>query len=141
MISRKMTNGKLNKITFDSLLIIIKYLNFPLDLVCVLLTCPTIYSIEEHLTKKDTKHFELIKIDNFEDLQKAPKWVIIKYHEKNKQITDVSALGNVHTLGLHWCENVTDVSALGNVHTLNLLWCRKVTDVSALGNVHTLNLS
>jgi hypothetical protein len=55
-------------------------------------------------------------------------------------ITDVSALGNVHTLKLSSCHNLTDVSALGNVHTLNLYNCR-ITDVGALGNVHTLDLS
>ncbi|AIK96064.1 hypothetical protein [Candidatus Odyssella acanthamoebae] len=55
-------------------------------------------------------------------------------------VTDVSALGNVHTLNLQGCEGVTDVSALGNVHTLNLRGCRGVTDVSALGKVHNLTL-
>ena len=56
------------------------------------------------------------------------------------EITDVSALGNVHTLNLRYCENITDVSALGNVHTLILSECENITDVSALGHVHTLNL-
>ena len=71
-------------------------------------------------------------------------------------VTNVSALGNVHTLDLSWCRRVTDVSALGNIHTLNLWGCTGVTDVSALGqgalaqscssqrelarNVHTLDL-
>ena len=54
-------------------------------------------------------------------------------------VSDVSALGNVHKLGLRKT-NVTDVSALGKVHTLDLSYT-KVTDVSALGNVHTLDLS
>ena len=46
-------------------------------------------------------------------------------------------------LNLHFrdCDKITDVSALGNVHTLDLSRCDKVTDVSALGNVHTLTLS
>ena len=39
------------------------------------------------------------------------------------------------------CNGVTDVSALGGVHTLSLSWCKGVTDVSALGGVHTLYLS
>jgi Leucine-rich repeat (LRR) protein len=56
-------------------------------------------------------------------------------------ITDVSALGNVHTLILSGCCNITDVSAFGNVNTLDLRSCNKITDVSALGKVHTLNLS
>jgi hypothetical protein len=35
-------------------------------------------------------------------------------------ITDVSALGNVHTLYLSKCIGITDVSVLGNVYTLIL---------------------
>ena len=55
-------------------------------------------------------------------------------------VTDVSALGGVHTLDLSRCTNITDVSALGGVHTLDLEGCRNITDVSALGGVHTLDL-
>ena len=58
-----------------------------------------------------------------------------------RNITDVSSLGNVHTLNLSYSDNITNVSSLGNVHTLDLSYCSKITDVSALGNVHTLNLS
>jgi len=53
-------------------------------------------------------------------------------------ITDVSALGRVHTLDLSHTD-VKDVSALGRVHKLNLR-NTSVKDVSALGGVHTLNL-
>jgi hypothetical protein len=56
------------------------------------------------------------------------------------KITDVSALGCVHTLNLHGCRYITDVSALNNVYDLNLSGCNNITDVSALGNVHTLYL-
>jgi hypothetical protein len=56
-------------------------------------------------------------------------------------IIDVSALGGVHTLWLSGCSNITDVSALGGVHTLDLSYCSQITDVSALGGVHTLWLS
>jgi hypothetical protein len=56
-------------------------------------------------------------------------------------ITDVSALGSVHTLDLRECTGIVDVSALGSVHTLDLYGCAGITDVSALGSVHTLNLS
>jgi hypothetical protein len=38
-------------------------------------------------------------------------------------VSDVSALGSVHTLNLSWCPNVSDVSALGGVHTLDLRRC------------------
>jgi hypothetical protein len=36
----------------------------------------------------------------------------------NSVITDVSTLGNVHTLDLQHCTGIEDVSALGIVHTL-----------------------
>jgi hypothetical protein len=55
------------------------------------------------------------------------------------QLTDVSALDNVHTLDLSKCDQLTDVSALGHVHSLDLSECAQLTDVSALGHVHTLN--
>ncbi|OQR83813.1 hypothetical protein ACHHYP_14256 [Achlya hypogyna] len=48
-------------------------------------------------------------------------------------------LGNVHTLILSGCKNVTDVSALTNVHTLHLSGI-DIDDVSALGNCVELNL-
>jgi hypothetical protein len=72
-------------------------------------------------------------------------------HDSSKQVSlnfigcgnvsDVSALGNVHTLNLSYCDNVSDVSALGHVHTLYLSYCRNVSDVSALGHIHTLHLN
>jgi hypothetical protein len=69
-----------------------------------------------------------------------------------ENITDISALDNVHTLYLN-CTNITDVSMLGNVHwgrrfsqsenetkfrpaILYLRWCDNIRDVSKLGNVH-----
>jgi hypothetical protein len=58
-----------------------------------------------------------------------------------QKISDVSALGRVHTLDLSFCSLITDVSALGGVHTLDLTLCSLITDVSALGGVHTLHLS
>jgi len=36
------------------------------------------------------------------------------------------------------CSGITDVSALGGVHTLDLSFCHNITDVSALGGVYTL---
>jgi hypothetical protein len=77
-------------------------------------------------------------------------------------VTDVSCLGNVHTLKLHgccinneslkmlkhvhtldlsYCKGIYDVSMLGNVHTLDLSYCKGIYDVSMLGGVHALNLS
>ena len=57
-----------------------------------------------------------------------------------RNITDVSALGGVHTLSLSGCWNITDVSALGGVHTLDLEGCDSITDVSSLNNVPNLTL-
>ena len=58
---------------------------------------------------------------------------MFKFYTRNVQcslvlhgsdITDVSMLGNVHTLDLRGCKEITDVSALGNVHTLDLSYCK-----------------
>jgi hypothetical protein len=43
-------------------------------------------------------------------------------------ISDISALGNVHTLYLYNCKNISDVSALGNVHTLYLYDCKNISE-------------
>ena len=40
------------------------------------------------------------------------------------------------SLNLSQCNNITDVTALWNVHTLILWGCENIIDVSALGNVH-----
>merc|ERR1711998_780966 len=81
----------------------------------------------------------------FRDLIKSKVCDISKQISVNLRywddITDVSALGGVHTLDLSGCKKITDVSALGGVHTLNLSDCWEITNVSALGGVHTLNLS
>lgn len=56
-------------------------------------------------------------------------------------ISNVSALGIVHSLNLTDCVFVTNVSALGNVCHLNLSGCIFVTDVSGLVNCESLNLT
>ena len=76
-------------------------------------------------------------------------------------LTDISHLGNVHSLKLNVCIGIDNASLyyLKNVHTLDLSYCRiydarylrhahtlilnmtHVQDVSMLGNVHTLDLS
>ena len=43
---------------------------------------------------------------------------------------DVSALGNVHILGLRECRGITDVSALGSVHKLDFRGCPGIMDMS-----------
>ena len=62
----------------------------------------------------------------------------------NKNIKDVSCLGNCHTLNLQFCNEINYyVSHLGNVHTLNLSGCNKIIDenICNLGNITNLNLS
>ena len=59
--------------------------------------------------------------------------------ENHYFISDVSVLGNVHTLNLSGCI-LTDVRA-ENVHTLDLSRCKNIDDVSALRNVYNLDLS
>jgi hypothetical protein len=103
--------------------------------------CLTSKSLFETLFKK-YQHNEIIEIQ-FEDYRLCDIWSNVKFKIilNYSNITNVSMLGNVHTLDLYWCRNITDVSMLGKVHTLNLFACSNITDVSMLGNVHTLNLS
>jgi len=109
-------------------------------------TCTVLSTLKKYIFYLFNKNYSLMYHDDISFRNR----VLSKIFNPNKQlhlqlsdsgyrITDVSALGNVHTLDLGDCE-ITDVSALGNVHTLNLCICKNITDVSALGNVHDLNL-
>ena len=110
-------------------------------------TCRLFATLKKYINYKFNKEYSLMYYDDisFRNI------VLSKIFNPNKQlhlnltgcdnITDVSALGNIHTLNLSECDNITDVSALGNVHTLYLKKCNNITDVSALKNVHTLDLS
>ena len=109
--------------------------------VCVLLT-----PLKKHINYKLKQKYSLLYYNDLlfrnrvlNNIFNSNKQLYLNLQICNK-ITDVSALGNVHTLDLSYCDKITDVSALGNVHTLDLSCCDKITDVSALGNVHTLNL-
>jgi len=57
-----------------------------------------------------------------------------------RSVTDVGALGNLHTLELSCC-GVSDVSPLSMLHTLFLTRCNEVSDVSHLGGLHSLFIS
>ena len=64
----------------------------------------------------------------------------------NTFITNVEALGNVHTLNLGGlCSLITDegIDRLGSVYSLNLSHCSKITGkgISTLANVYDLDLS
>ena len=52
----------------------------------------------------------------------------------------VSDISKQISVNLSYLDDITDVSALGGVHTLNLSCCNRITDVSALGGVHNLKL-
>ena len=63
-------------------------------------------------------------------------WRVIVCEENQKVAIRMSDLGYKINLDLHGAD-ITDVSMLGNVHTLYL--CNtKVADVSMLGNVHII---
>ena len=68
----------------------------------------------------------------------------LRVHLSDSDMTELpprllALVGHVHELDFNG-SNITDVSALGGVHTLDLSYCTGITDVSALGGVHTLNL-
>ena len=92
------------------------------------------------LERKNQLALKLSNCDNVSDVSALANVHALNLSSCNN-VRDVSALANVHTLDLSWCVNVSDVSALANVHTLDLSYCRNVRDVSALGNVHSLSLS
>ena len=109
-------------------------------------TCKLLSTLKKYINYKLNKKYSL---KYYHDVLFRNK-VLHKIFNPNKQlylnledcryITDVSVLGNVHTLDLSRCSNITDVTALGNVYTLKLNYCDNITDVSGLGNVHTLDL-
>ena len=103
-----------------------------------------IYSLRRHFKyRKLTESISLRYQDdfNFRDqihsLVADPTRQIALNLSSCYNISDVSSLGNVHTLNLSGCGNISDVSSLGNVHTLDLSECENISDVSSLGNVHT----
>ena len=62
----------------------------------------------------DDEHFQTLVHSRLEN---PTKQLSLDLSDYNK-ISDVSALGGVHTLDLSDCNKITDVSALGGVHTL-----------------------
>ena len=105
------------------------------------------YNLRRHLYWKLTKTYSLKYYEdekfraNVHSRVENPSIQLSVDLSECSNITDVSALGGVHTLNLSWCSKITDVSALGGVHTLDLRGCSNITDVSALGGVHTLDLT
>jgi hypothetical protein len=58
---------------------------------------------------------------------------VLNYNCEN--ITDVSMLGNLHTLDMRGCKNITDVSMLGNLHILNIGYCRNIKKYPESNNI------
>jgi hypothetical protein len=110
-------------------------------------TCTLLSTLKKYIFNLFNKTYSLMYHDDISFRNR----VLNKIFNPNKQlhlqlsnsgyrITDLSALGNVHTLDLGDCE-ITDVSMLGNVHTLDIRNCKNITDVSfsaIVRNVHTL---
>ena len=97
-----------------------------IDLRSLCDTCRLFATLKKYINYKFNKEYSLMYYDD----------ILFR----NKVLSKIfNPLKQLH-LDLSYCENITDVSALGNVHTLNLSCCNKITDVSALKNVYTLTL-
>jgi len=101
-------------------------------------TCTLLSTFKKYLIYKLNSTYSLLYYDDISFRQRVLnkifnpcKQLYLDLSDCN-QVTDVSALGNVHTLNLRNCYNITDVSSLGNVHTLDLFRCYQISDVSAL---------
>ena len=123
-----------------------RVINTYTDLRSLCDTCTVLSTLKKYIFYLFNKKYSFMYYDDISFRNR----VLNKIFNPNKQlhlqlsnssyrITDVSALGNVHTLNLCDCE-IEDVSMLGNVHTLDLCLCTGITDVSMLGNVHNLRL-
>ena len=109
-------------------------------------TCTLLLQFKQYITYKLNRDYSLMYYNDILFRQRVLNKIFNPYKQlhldlSDCNITDVSGLGNVHTLNLRNCSNIIDVSSLGNVHTLDLFRCYKITDVSALGNVYDLNLT
>ena len=100
---------------------------------------------EENALLAKIAHIEISNDRSITDDDMLPINKIVQLGQVNslnlwncKNVTDVSSLGQVHSLNLSET-NITDVSSLGQVHSLNLSETN-ITDVSSLGQVHLLNL-
>ena len=104
-----------------------------------------LFNIGNFLMTKDFKNlWESINFINTPYLEALKEFFVDKRKGKldlsNSDIKDVRALSRLYKLNLSGCKNVTDVSALGGVHSLNLSYCN-ITDVRAIRRVKRLDLS
>ena len=80
------------------------------------------------------KKLEIYSFFDFLMIKYVLQGITHLYIKNCNNLTDVSDLGNLHTLDINGCKYLTDVSALGKLHTLNLIDCNILTNVSALEN-------
>ena len=78
-------------------------------------TCGSFATLKKYINYKLSKRYSSMYYDDiiFRNI------VLNKIFNPNKQLH----------LNLSECENITDVSTLGNIHTLNLSNCDNITDV------------
>ena len=123
------------------------YIDEYTDLRSLCDTCTLLLTFKQYITYKLNNKYSLMYYDDVLFRNRVLNKIFNPYKQLHldlsdcNEITDVSVLGNVHTLNLRNCYTITDVSELGNVHTLDLFRCYQITDVSALGNVHNLDLT
>ena len=122
-----------------------RYINEYTDLRSLCDTCSVFATLKQYIHYKLNEKYSFMYYDDISFRNIILSKICTPYKQlhldlRYYNITNVSALANVHTLNLR-CSNITDVSALGKIHNLNLQCCRNIRDVSALGKVHTLNLS
>ena len=95
-----------------------RVINFYTDLRSLCDTCTVLSTMKQYIFYLFNKEYSLMYYDDVLFRQR----VLNKIFNPNKQLL----------LMLSICDKITDVSVLGNVHTLNLSWCDNIKDVSGL---------
>ena len=88
-------------------------------------SCSLFATLKKYINYKLKKEYSLMYYNDILFRQRVLNKIFNPYKQLHLDVSD--------------CNQITDVSMLGNVHTLNLRNCYHITDVSALGNVHTLD--
>ena len=142
LIINKILNTKMDPLFNIDLF---RYINEYTDLRSLCDTSVLFASLKQYINYKLNDDYSFMYYDDISFRNR----VLSKIYNPYKQLrldlnwcnmSDVSTLGNVHTLNLSLCYNIKDVSALGHVYNLDLSWCN-IEDVSALGKVYNLKLS
>ena len=133
-------------VTLNKFSQLLHFLNEYTDLRNLWMASPDLWNSNErrflcYLKLKKNKSREYLESKNFREyiisrVTDPSKHISLNLIWCSIRITDVSSLGNVHTLDLSYCTGITDVSSLRNVHTLYLSDCEKISDMGSLGNVN-----